>query len=133
MARERRFLRTALLGEFRQSLRQPGRHRQHAGRLQHLPEGDHPLLAALASFGVGTIALLAIFTTYITRPFNGLLIPILGFIFAPYTLLAYCFARNAHGAVDGWYLALVIVAVLFDLGVLGGGARSRKVIVERRR
>ena len=30
------------------------------------------------------------------------------------------------GAVDGVYLALVVLAVLFDIGVVGGGGHSAK-------
>lgn len=87
-----------------------------------------PCLIGLGAFFVPrvVIALLAILTDYIQRPFHGLLFPILGFLFLPYTLLAYCLSMNQHGAVDGWYLVAVIVAVLMDLGVVGHGARSRR-------
>lgn len=80
------------------------------------------------------ILLLGLFSTYITdpfktlsSPFNGLLLPVLGFIFLPYTLLAYCVAMNQNnGSVSGMWTVLVIVAVLFDLGVIGGGSKARK-------
>jgi hypothetical protein len=79
------------------------------------------------------ILLLGLFSTWIgdpfralSSPFNGLLLPVLGFIFAPYTLLAYCLAVNQSGGVGGMWLVLVIVAALFDLGVIGGGASQRK-------
>ena len=32
-------------------------------------------------------------------PFSGLLLPILGLVFAPYTLLAYCLTIHEHGSV----------------------------------
>jgi len=73
------------------------------------------------------IALLALFSHFIGAPFGGALLwPILGFIFAPYTLLAYCLAMNQHGSVEGMWLVLVILAALLDLGVIGGGAKSRR-------
>lgn len=73
------------------------------------------------------IAIMALTSDYIVKPFSGaLLVPILGFIFMPYTLLAYCFAKNSHGSIDGWHLVLVVVAVLFDLGVVGGGMKFRR-------
>ena len=86
-----------------------------------------PCLIALLAFFLPrvVIAALAIFTSFIIKPFPNLLIPILGFIFMPYTLLAYCYAKNTNGAVDGWYLVLVIVAAIMDLGTVGGGARAR--------
>lgn len=79
------------------------------------------------------IVLLWLFSTFITdafralsSPFNGVMLPILGLIFLPYTLLAYCLAMNQHGSVDGLWIVLMVVAVLFDLGVIGGGHRARK-------
>lgn len=85
------------------------------------------------------ILLLGLFSTFISKPFqsfsspfNGLLLPILGFIFLPYTLLAYCLAIAQNGSVSGLWTVLVVVAVLFDLGVIGGGAKHRqKVIVKK--
>jgi Flp pilus assembly protein protease CpaA len=85
-------------------------------------------VAALAFFFPRiTIILLALLSDYIGRAFNNeWLWPVLGFFFMPYTLLAYAFAKNANGSVDGLYMVLVIVAVLFDLGVLGGGASTSR-------
>lgn len=85
------------------------------------------------------ILLLALFSTFISRPFqsfsppfNGLLLPIIGFIFLPYTLLAYCLAISQHGSISGMWTVLLVVAVLFDLGVIGHGAKHRqKVIVKK--
>lgn len=75
------------------------------------------------------ILLLSIFTTYIGRAYDAMIWPILGFFFMPYTTLAYAAAKNQHGSVDGLWLVLVVVAVLADLGVMGGGgevARRRR-------
>ena len=79
------------------------------------------------------IVLLLIFGDWIqhcfralSSPFNGLLIPILGLIFAPYTLLAYCLAIHEHGGIGGMWTVLVVVAVLFDLGVIGHGGSARR-------
>lgn len=84
------------------------------------------------------IILLWLFSTFITQPFAAIsspmswLWPILGFIFAPYTLLAYCLTINQNGSASGMWLILIGIAVLFDLGVIGGGAKQRKVIVKRK-
>ncbi len=77
------------------------------------------------------IALLALGTHYMASAYHTLLWPLLGFFFAPYTTLAYAWAMNSHGSVEGPYLIVVIIAVLVDLGVLGGGARTRRVRVAR--
>lgn len=77
------------------------------------------------------IALLWLFSTFISGPFEAMqlkwLWPLLGIIFAPYTLLTYCLAFMQNGGkVDGFWLIAVGIAALFDLGLIGHGARSRK-------
>ena len=72
------------------------------------------------------IVLFALFSNFFQQPFHDLLIPVLGFIFMPWTLLAYAWAINATGQVSGIYLAVVILAALVDLGVVGGGASQRR-------
>ena len=42
------------------------------------------------------------------------------------TTLAYAWAINSRGSVSGVYLVVVVVAVLMDLGVIGGSASRRK-------
>ena len=92
-----------------------------------------PCLLVLVAFFFPrlVIVVLALFTNYLGHVYSNLLIPILGFIFLPYTTLAYAWAINSHGTVDGGYLIVVILAVLLDLGILGGGARARHVQVVR--
>ncbi len=74
------------------------------------------------------IALLLVFFTsnYLDRAYHNLIIPLAGFIFLPLTTLAYAWAINSHGSVDGLYLVAVVLAVLIDLGVLGGGGWHRR-------
>ena len=71
------------------------------------------------------IILFALFSTFFERPFDGLLIPILGFLFMPWTLLAYAWAINAAGQVTVFYMVIIVLAALLDLGVIGGGATRR--------
>jgi hypothetical protein len=81
------------------------------------------------------IAILALTTNYLATAYQTFLWPLLGFFFLPYTTLAYAWAKNSHGSVDGGYLLVVILAVLMDLGTFGGGARARRrkvVVVDRR-
>jgi hypothetical protein len=88
-----------------------------------------PCFVAMIAFFFPRLAIIltVLFSDYIGRAFNNeVLWPILGFIFMPLTLLAYAFAKNANGSVDGMYLVLVIVAALVDLGVFGGSASSSR-------
>jgi len=72
------------------------------------------------------IAMLALFTNYLQTVYTGLFIPLLGFFFMPFTTLAYAWSINTTGEVSGLQLFVVIIAVLIDLGVVGGGANRRR-------
>jgi hypothetical protein len=64
---------------------------------------------------------------YIGRAYQTVIWPLLGFFFLPLTTLAYAFAYNStDGHVSGWYLVLVVVAVLVDLGLVGGHASRHR-------
>jgi len=71
------------------------------------------------------IVLVVLFSNYIGRAYQTTLWPFLGFLFMPLTTLAYAFAINGHGSVEGMYLVVVVVAVLIDLGLVGGSASGR--------
>jgi hypothetical protein len=70
---------------------------------------------------------IALFTNWFRAAFQTALWPLLGFLFMPYTTLAYMAAmlNNNHNASGGW-LALIIVAALVDLGGQGGSARTSR-------
>jgi hypothetical protein len=53
-------------------------------------------------------------------------LPLLGFVLLPWTTLAYAVAQNEFGGLHDLGLILVVLAVLADIGVLGGGARQRR-------
>ena len=86
------------------------------------------ILAILAFFGPRLALFLAwVFTpTYLSRAFDTFLIPFLGFVFLPWTTIAYAIAQNELGGLNGIGLLVVILGVLADVGVLGGGARQRR-------
>lgn len=67
---------------------------------------------------------------YFASAYQTVIWPVLGFIFMPITMLAYAFAMNANdGQLNGIYLILFVIAILIDLGLLGGGgagARRRR-------
>jgi len=71
------------------------------------------------------IVLVVLFSNYIGRAYQTVLWPFLGFLLMPLTTLAYAFAINSHGSVEGMYLVVVVVAVLIDLGLVGGSASGR--------
>ena len=79
-----------------------------------------------------TLLMVVLFSNYIGRAYQSMLWPFLGFFFMPLTTLAYAWAINTHGSVDGGFLAVVVVAVLIDLGIIGGSAQNRYRHHERR-
>lgn len=73
------------------------------------------------------IVVLAIFTRALETAFDSVLWPILGFLFLPFTTLAYTWAQNRAGGVEGpFWIALMVIAVLVDVGALREGGRRRK-------
>ena len=86
------------------------------------------LLIIILAFPRVTLALVWLTSTYLDRAFhNGLLIPVLGFIFLPLTTLVYAWEINSGMPTEGINLVWLLIAVLIDLGGLGGGAhRSRR-------
>ena len=76
------------------------------------------------------LIIIALFTSWIRSAFDTRLWPILGFLFMPYTTLAYMAAMlNNNHTVSGGWLALVIVAAVVDLGGQGRSARRSKRIL----
>ncbi len=67
------------------------------------------------------IILMVIFSDYIGAAYNTIIWPLLGFLFMPLTTLMYAFAINSNGSVSGLYVVGMVLAVLIDLGLLGGG------------
>ena len=84
------------------------------------------LLVLLAFFAPRLVlALLLVFSGFLERAYEGWLWPLLGFFFAPVSTLTYAVAINWHGSVTGGYALLCVMGALMDLGVLGGGVRTR--------
>jgi hypothetical protein len=70
--------------------------------------------------------LLWLFTNYLSRAYDGFLLPFLGFVFLPATTLAYAIAQNELGGANGLGLVVVLIGLAVDVGLLGGGARQRR-------
>ncbi len=79
------------------------------------------------------VILLAIWFLWPAVPkaaFQSELYPLLGFIFVPTTTLAYELIKyNNGGAIDGWWLILLALAFLHDIGHVGAGMRRKRVVV----
>ena len=71
------------------------------------------------------MVVLWLFTDYLSRAFHTFVWPLLGFVFLPTTTLAYAVAKNSLGGFHGWGLVVLVLGVLVDFGLLGGGARGR--------
>lgn len=56
------------------------------------------------------------FTPRVSQTFEGLLLPLLGFLFLPFTTTAYVLVWNPGDGVSGAAWLLVIGGLLFDLG-----------------
>lgn len=61
-----------------------------------------------------------------SRAFDTFIWPFLGFLFLPWTTIAFAIAQNELGGLNGIGLLVVALGFLGDIGVLGGGARGRR-------
>jgi hypothetical protein len=87
-----------------------------------------PCLLLLIVLLFPRVVLIALFllSNYLQHAYHNLLIPLLGFIFLPLTTLAYAWMVNSRVPIDGVYLIVLIVAVIIDVGGLGGGEWHRR-------
>ncbi len=84
------------------------------------------LVALILLFPRVAIALLYLFTNFFSGVYDTILIPLVGFILLPLTLLAYTYLTKTHHEVDPAFLVIMILAVVVDLGLIGGGYHSRQ-------
>jgi hypothetical protein len=84
------------------------------------------VLILFAAFPRVALVLLFLFSNYLQRAYHGLLVPLLGFLFLPLTTLAYAWMTNTGLPMAGVNLIILIVAVVIDLGGLGGGAYHQR-------
>lgn len=87
-----------------------------------------PCLFLILFLAFPRIALVLIFlmSNYLERAYHGLLLPLLGFIFLPLTTLAYAWMVNTGQPMAGINLIILLIAVIIDLGGLGGGEYHRR-------
>jgi hypothetical protein len=83
-------------------------------------------LLLIALFPRVILAFMWFTSTYLQRAYHSaLLLPLLGFIFLPLTTLVYAWEVNNHMPTQGINLLWLLIAVLVDLGGLGGGAQRQ--------
>ena len=70
-----------------------------------------------------------LFTARLSAAFEGILIPLLGFLFLPFTTLAYVLVWDAQSGVSGGAWLLVAGGLVFDLGTyaLSGYANRLRI------
>ena len=83
------------------------------------------LLILILAFPRFIMVCMFLFSTYLERAYHGILIPALGFVFLPLTPIVYAWLVNTHRPMIGLNALYVVLAVVIDLGGLGGGARRR--------
>jgi hypothetical protein len=84
------------------------------------------LLLVILMFPRVALVLMWIFSTYLQRAFHGgLVLPVLGFIFLPLTTIVYAWELNSGMPTVGINLLWLLIAVIIDLGGLGGGAHRQ--------
>ena len=84
------------------------------------------LLILFLLFPRVALVFLFFFTHFLERAYHSLLILVLGFIFLPLTTLVYAFMINNNMPPEGINLLWLFIAVLADLGLLGGGYRHHR-------
>jgi hypothetical protein len=72
------------------------------------------------------LVLMFLFSNYLQRAYHGLLLPLLGFLFLPLTTIAYAWMVNTARPIAGINLFILIIAVVIDVGGLGGGEHHRR-------
>ena len=84
------------------------------------------LLILFLAFPRIALVLLFLFSNYLQRAYHGFLLLLVGFLFLPLTTLAYAWMANTGRPTTGTNLIILIIAVVIDLGSLGGGTYRRR-------
>ncbi|MCH2162294.1 MAG: hypothetical protein MK085_10530 [Phycisphaerales bacterium] len=71
------------------------------------------------------LAVVWLFSDYLSTAYQTVLWPLLGFIFLPLTTLAYAWAVNSNGgSVNTIGIVVIVIAVAIDLSLVGGGGKA---------
>lgn len=72
------------------------------------------------------IVLIWLFSNYLDRALHSILLILLGFLFLPLTTLVYAWEVNSAMPLAGINLVWLVLAVLIDIGAVGGGYHRKK-------
>ena len=74
------------------------------------------------------MVMLWLFSDYLSRAYDGWILPLIGFFVLPTTTLAYAVAENESSGrgVGGWGIVLIVVGFLIDTGMWGRGRGALK-------
>jgi hypothetical protein len=72
------------------------------------------------------LILVALFSNLLSRAFDGVLVPLLGFFLLPWTTLMYALMYSSSDRVEGFEWFLVAIAFVIDLSSYAGGGRYRR-------
>ena len=84
------------------------------------------LLLIILTFPRLAMVLMWLYSNYLQRAYhNELVLPVIGFIFLPLTTIVYAWELNSRMPTEGVNLLWLLIAVIIDLGGLGGGAHRQ--------
>ncbi len=72
------------------------------------------------------LILVWLFTPLVDRAFNGFLLPILGFVFLPFTTLIYLLVYSPVNGLQGFDWVWLILAAMLDLSAYAGSGYTNK-------
>jgi len=84
------------------------------------------LVLLILAFPRVVLVLMFLFSTYLQRAYHDLLLPLLGFLFLPLTTIVYAWLVNSRMSLEGVNLLILILAVVIDVGGIGGGEWHRR-------
>jgi hypothetical protein len=84
------------------------------------------LLIVVLAFPRVVLAVMFFISNYLQRAYDGLLVPILGFLFLPLTTIVYAWLVNSRMPLEGVNLIILIIAVVIDAGGWGGSEYHRR-------
>jgi hypothetical protein len=80
----------------------------------------------LLAFPRVVLVVMYLTSTYLQRAYHDMIIPVLGFVFLPLTTIVYAWLVNTGAPLEGINLLYLILAVVIDVGGLGGGEVHRR-------
>lgn len=71
------------------------------------------------------LAFVWIFTSFVDRAYDNMIVPVLGFVFLPWTTLVYALAHNGQGlSTLGWFF--VALAFMGDVASITAARRGQQ-------